>query len=493
MKIGTLLLIILTAAFILTMVSNLLLRKNKRTWLAFLQYFCGVLFLISGYVKAVDPLGTAFKMEQYFAEFEFTFKATWFSFLSPLFPVLSGSSTLFSLVVIALEIAIGLFLIIGIWRKLTAWAFFLIILFFTVLTGFTYLTGYVPSGENFFSFSQWSTFQKSNMRVQDCGCFGDFIKLDPKVSFFKDVFLLIPAILFLLYWRDFRQFFALSINKVIAWAGIAVTLLFCLRNVYWDEPITDFRPFRKGVNLREQRNAEDEAMATVPMTMVMKRKSDGSIVRLPQEEYMKVFKDYPKDQYEYLEPEKGEPSIPITKISDFNVSDADGADVAYGILDEEGYAFLVIAYDLKKTGVETSTVMVSDTIWAHDTLQTAEGLVPMSRIDHIDQRAVVNQDFSWNPGFISGYKDKVVPMLKLAAADGHSIYMISKYADSDMIEDLKSEIGYEGPWYQADDILLKTMIRSNPGVILLHNGMIVEKWHIRHLPNYQEIKSKHLK
>ena len=76
---------------------------------------------------------------------------------------------------------------VGYYRKWTAWLFFLIVFFFTILTGFTYLTGYVPLDANFFDFSAWGPYVKENMRVTDCGCFGDFIKLDPKISFFKDL------------------------------------------------------------------------------------------------------------------------------------------------------------------------------------------------------------------------------------------------------------------------------------------------------------------
>ena len=68
---------------------------------------------------------------------------------------------------------------------------FLLVAFFTVLTGFTYLTGFVPDGSNFFDFGSWvGVHNENNMKVKDCGCFGDFIKLKPKTSFLKDVFLL---------------------------------------------------------------------------------------------------------------------------------------------------------------------------------------------------------------------------------------------------------------------------------------------------------------
>src|SRR5690606_2551105 len=138
-----------------------------------------------------------------------------------------------------LEILIGLTLLTGLWKRFTAWAFFLIILFFTVLTGFTYLTGFIPTSSNFFAFSEWGAFAKTNMRVTDCGCFGDFIKLDPRTSFLKDVFLLIPAIYFLFKYRGFIEIFKPKTQKLLVLSLTLATILFCFRNIYMDEPITD--------------------------------------------------------------------------------------------------------------------------------------------------------------------------------------------------------------------------------------------------------------
>jgi uncharacterized membrane protein YphA (DoxX/SURF4 family) len=148
-----------------------------------------------GLGQSSGPLGTAYKMEQYFAEFQGTFEDTTLSFMAPLFPTLSEYAIGFSVGMIVFEIILGLMLLLGSWPKVTAWAFFLLVLFFTFLTGFTYLTGYVPEGVNFFQFGQWGPYVETNMKVTDCGCFGDFIKLEPKTSFLKDIFLLVPSLI----------------------------------------------------------------------------------------------------------------------------------------------------------------------------------------------------------------------------------------------------------------------------------------------------------
>src|SRR5690606_24466403 len=101
MTLLTLCLYIAIAAAILTALIGFLKRELVKNWLmSFLQNFAGTLFIISGLVKAVDPLGTAYKMEQYFAEFAYTFQETALSFIAPVFPFLSSISVVFSVAMI---------------------------------------------------------------------------------------------------------------------------------------------------------------------------------------------------------------------------------------------------------------------------------------------------------------------------------------------------------------------------------------------------------
>ena len=84
MTLGTLVISIAITALLLTLVVGIISRRINNWLVSYFQNFCGALFIFSGWVKAIDPLGTAYKLEQYFAEFESTFNGTWFSFLSPL-------------------------------------------------------------------------------------------------------------------------------------------------------------------------------------------------------------------------------------------------------------------------------------------------------------------------------------------------------------------------------------------------------------------------
>ncbi len=236
-------------------------KKTNSTFWTFLQYFTGVWFVFSGLVKAVDPIGTAYKMIDYFGAFEVTFAGldNFMSGLAPLFPWLSKSAETFSIIMIVLEIAIGVMLMVGYTRKWTAWLFFLIVFFFTILTGFTFLTGYVPTDANFFDFAKWGPYVKEHMRVTDCGCFGDFIKLDPKISFFKDLGLMVPALLFLWRSRNKHQLWTPFIRNTIVVAATLLSILLCVRNTYWDLPMVDFRPFKIGTDVRAQKELESSA------------------------------------------------------------------------------------------------------------------------------------------------------------------------------------------------------------------------------------------
>ena len=444
MTLTKLILMIGVIAAILTAVVGLVFKNHKNWLLTFLQNFTGALFIFSGWVKAIDPLGTAYKMEQYFAEFETTFEATWFSFLAPLFPFLSKFAVFFSVTMIVLEIILGLMLLLGARTKFTSWAFLLLVGFFTFLTGFTYLTGYVPDGVNFFQFGQWGEYVETNMKVTDCGCFGDFLKLEPRVSFFKDLALLVPAFIFVFKHKDMHQLFTEKVRWITVAVATAGVTLFCLSNYVWDIPGTDFRPFKKEVNVAERLRAEEEAANNVQiLAYKMTNKSSGKVVELPYDQYLKEFKDYPKEEWD-LEQIKTEPVIPRTKISDFEVSDAEGNNVTESILSEPGYSFMLIAHKM----------------------------------------------YAEDADYQKRYAMTVNPVMDAAQAAGWKVFAITAYNDAAVIEKFRHDVQAAYPFYQADDILLKTIVRSNPGIVLLKNGTIVNKWHYKKLPTFEEIKAE---
>lgn len=445
MTLTTILSLITAAAIVLTGITYFLLKHKESLLLSFLQNWTGALFLFSGYVKAVDPLGTAYKMEQYFAEFESTFAETALGFIAPVFPFLAEYSVGFSVFMIVLEIVLGLALIIGFKPKLTAWLFWLIVVFFTVLTGFTFLTGYVPSGVNFFSFGEWGPFAESNMKVTDCGCFGDFLKLEPFTSFMKDVALLVPAFIFLFGYRKMHQLGSATTRAVSVGLLAVITLLYGMSNYVWDIPGQDFRPFKVGADVATVKQAEMDAAAAVQVIgYKMVNKADGTVKELKMEEFYKTYKDYPEEQWEYNQL-KTEVSIEPTKISDFEMTDATGDDPIPAMLEDDGYTFLIVAFKLK------------------------------------------GDKGNWKADYVADWTEDIQPVAKAALAAGHKVYGLTKLNDPAVVDDFRKAIGADYPFWQGDDIMLKTIIRSNPGVVLMKDGVILNKWHHSKLPAFSEI------
>ena len=150
-----------------------------------IQIFVGVLFIISGLVKANDPVGLSYKMQEFFELWNSELSAGSFFLKSPLialFEFLHGQSLLLSVVMITLEVIAGVALLIGFMRNFFLWLLLILIVFFTILTGYAYLSG----------------------KFTNCGCFGDCIPITAGTSFTKDLILLV-MILVLLSGRNYIE------------------------------------------------------------------------------------------------------------------------------------------------------------------------------------------------------------------------------------------------------------------------------------------------
>lgn len=483
MTLQTLILYIAIIAAVLTGIIGLVKKGHKNWLMTFLQNFTGVLFIISGLVKAIDPMGTAFKMEQYFTEFEYTFAATSLKFIAPLFPFLSSISLIFSVIMIVFEIVLGVMLILGHKTKLTSWAFLLLVLFFTVLTGFTFLTGYVPSSANFFDFAAWGPYTETNMRVTDCGCFGDFIKLVPKISFFKDLVLLVPAFYFVFRHKDMHQLFTVKARNFLVSVVTVLLVLFCLNNFYWGLPVIDFRPFKVGTDLYQKKTEEEKAAAAVKIiSMKLQNSKTGEIKELSYETYMKDWAQYPKEEWKTIEQIKSENAIPPTKVSEFSVMSVDGFDVAEDILTDTGNVFMIVAYKLKGEA-RNEEVMVPDTTWVMDTVAINKDSFQIVRsIGNIGTKKETKEVYLWDQDYVNDYTQKVNVLMEDVMKQGGKVYAIAGGAGEEKLASFKQASGGKYDWYEADDILLKTIIRSNPGVVHIKAGKVMNMWHIRQLP-----------
>ena len=206
----------------------------------------GLLFIFSGLVKANDPLGTAYKMEEYFEVWTTDLSTSTFFLkdaLTGLFHFLNGHTLFMSVFMNAFEIIAGAALLVG-WRmKLFSWLLLLLMIFFTILTGYTYKTG----------------------RPTNCGCFGDCIKITPQISFLKDVALTVLILIILFFRKYIKPVF-------VPWLGNgSMIFIICFSlGVQWYAlkylPPVDCLPFKKGNNISEKMKMPANA---VPDSVVM--------------------------------------------------------------------------------------------------------------------------------------------------------------------------------------------------------------------------------
>jgi len=477
-------------------------KQTKSVLWTFMQHFCGVWFIFSGLVKADDPIGTAYKMEDYFAAFEPTFAGlnNVFAGIAPLFPWLAGYAEGFSIFMIVLEIVLGAMLMLGYSRKWTAWLFFLIVVFFTALTGFTFLTGFVPTEANFFDFAQWGPYVKTQMRVTDCGCFGDFIKLDPKISFFKDLGLMIPAFMFLLRSRNMHQLWTAKVRNITVGATTVASLLFCFQNTYWDLPMVDFRPFKIGSNVRERKELESNAKVDILGWVLRNDSLDQTVTYMePEPNKYTYVKQYPKnlgwkvkDQIQtdmYVEQDGQKIPITKTKVSDFAIESSDG-EVTEDILNEPGYSLMIIAYKLKGQK-QIETVAVPDTTWASDTVRVSkDSFYLQQRIVTVGQKTYEKEVFIPAADYAERFQNEVNPLAEAAAKAGWKVYAITTYGDAESASDFARRVKAKYPFYKGDDKLLKTIIRANPGVVVWKDGVVLDMYHHRHLPTFETLGGK---
>ena len=229
-----------------------------------------MLFIFSGLVKANDPLGTAYKMEEYFEVWNADLDAGSFfakDALMSLFHFLNEHTLFLSVTMNAFEIIAGAALLLG-WRmKLFSWLLLILMVFFTILTGYTFKTG----------------------RPTNCGCFGDCIKITPEVSFYKDV-LLSALILVLLFARMYiKPLFAPKLNTGLMF--LATIFSFGLQ---WYAlkylPPVDCLPFKKGNNLPEKMKLPANAVPdSIAMTFVYEKK--GQKVEFTADKFPDDFND----------------------------------------------------------------------------------------------------------------------------------------------------------------------------------------------------------
>ncbi|MFN4085190.1 MAG: BT_3928 family protein [Spirosomataceae bacterium] len=251
----------------------------------FARIMVGLEFIFSGFVKVVDPYGTGLKLQEYFDVF-----AQDVPFFAPVFHLLANSAQGLSLLFCASEFILGFALLVSFRMRITAWIVLGMMGFFTFLTFYS----------AFFN------------KVTDCGCFGDFLKLKPWHSFWKDIISLIFIIPIFLFRKHYRGFY---------WSGTLVTLaslvgfgigIYALLYL----PPLDFLPYAKGKSIPDQMAPTGIA----PLIEYTFQEKDSK-KQITTQEYLMDTARYQYVQSITLNEEEITP-----KITDYSISDTLGND-----------------------------------------------------------------------------------------------------------------------------------------------------------------------
>ena len=333
------------------------------------------------------------------------------------------------------------------------------------------------------------------MRVTDCGCFGDFIKLEPKISFLKDVILLIPAFFFIYKYKDFHSIFNGRIRTAILSISLTALFIYCLSNYVSDIPHMDFRPFKKGADIATQKQLETEAQANVKVLgFKLSNKETGEKKDVEYNKYLANMANYPSDIWSVDDQIVSEPSMPLTKISDYDIMDLAGYQATDLLLHDKESYFMIVCHKLYGRG-SPATRVLEDTIFTLDTIYNDtydKGFIVEKNVQRIEKQTVNYTNYLWKDYYSARFENIVNPFVAEAKKDGIKTVAVIGGADQMMVEDFHSDVGLDAMYYTADDILLKTIVRSNPGIVLWKNGKILNKWHYRKLPSYTEVKKEHL-
>jgi hypothetical protein len=358
------------------------------------RIFTGIVFVFSGFVKAVDPMGFAIKLGEYFDAFHLGF--------------LHFTALPIAIAVSAAELMIGLNLLAALRMKFTSWALLVFMCFFTMLTFILALTN----------------------PVSDCGCFGDALVLTNWQTFGKNVILIIPAIILFIY----RKQFVTALSPVKEWGIVSfnfaagcVISVFCV--LY--QPLLDFRPYKTGTYIPEKMTIPPGAPIDQYVTLLVYEK-DGM-----KKEFTDKNFPWQDSTWKWVETRqklirKGyEPPI-----HNFSITTSTGTDITSQVLTDTGYYFLFIIPDIEKASEKG--------------LQKINNLALRSRELGIKAIALTASTNSQTDKYKSAFQP-----------------------------------AYE--FCTTDETTLKTITRANPGILMLQQGTIIDKWSHRNAPSPNDL------
>jgi len=358
----------------------------------------GIVFIYSGFVKGIDPLGSDYKFTDYFN----AFGMGW----------MNATTLFFSFALSLAESLIGIALLFNLWVSRMAWCSLLFMTFFTPLTLVLALTN----------------------PVSDCGCFGDAMILTNWQTFWKNIILLLLAIMIFVYRKEYKSSLPLMGQfsfLVLAGAGMLCLSIYCYRHL----PVLDFRPYAVGKNITEgMRLPEGAEPDQYEVTLKYKNKQTGEIQSFTEENY--PWQDTLNWEYESSSEQLVKKGY-ITPIHDLVIEHPTLGNITEEILEDDNHTILAVAYNLNQSDTQ--------------------------------------------------YQSAINRLAEYAREKGIRFYGLTSSSERD-IETYKKRNHVPYEFCTADEIQLKTMIRSNPGVIILREGTILDKWAGKDVPDVKELQ-----
>jgi len=445
----------------------------------FSRMFVGALFVVSGLIKSNDALGFMYKLEEYFEP-----GALNLEFLTPY-------ALQIAIFVCIAEVLLGIALLVGALPKLTTVLTVVMMVFFTWLTWYTATCD--PFGMKMITDANGKMVEIANQCVLECGCFGNAIPLTAYQSFLKDIFLLILIIpIAIAAFRNKIQLNDRNTSMILYTGALVLTFLFGYMMLDWifpvlyltflllaasmvrrrvnhpkvewlmaisvvlvaglvqiktitDLPLKDYRPYAVGESITKNRLSADEIGLDAPVYATeysFKNIKTGLDTIVLSSDYLKIYNDdsfvstYKIVSYEGAEVKISDGYVP--RIMDLIMENASGDDLTDEILSNKGYTFFYISKDLD--AVAEAGAPGQDEF---------NGLAEAVQKEGITFYGLTNSGADFNSAF----------------ATEHSA-------------------PYE--FLTCDQIELKIVIRSNPGLVLIKEGVVVGKWSWRDIPTFSE-------
>ncbi len=366
----------------------------KKLTLAIVVNLCrlvvAVTFIFSGYVKAIDPLGTNYKIEDYLEVVHIAQYVP--TYVTVALAVFLG----------ALEFCLGVFVLFAVGRRLVSR---LVLLFMCVMTP---LTLWLAVGNP----------------IQDCGCFGDALVLTNWETFYKNIVLLTAAIVLCVRPLAMPRFISRS-NQAIVVAYTVFFILFSAGRSLYTLPPFDFRPYHVGADIKAGMEIpEGEKGPQFETTFILEK--DGV-----RKEFS--LDDYPDSTWTFIDSKTVQVSKGyVPPIHDFSIQTLDySEDITDSVLNYKGYSFLLVSPHLE------------------DADDSTFGDIEM--------------------------------LYEYSKAYGYPFYALTASTEK-AIQYWRDITGAEYDFFLTDETTLKTVIRSNPGLLLLKDGVVYGKWSCNDLP-----------